>query len=131
MVSAFSNPTMPPLMSPEAQSPGLFALGKANFKENMKDPRKSAILQSMLMQSLGQLGGGLMGGAQMGGGPRRFAHPAFNPMELAMVAQRPPAQPAPQQPTPPSTPTAIPPKDPAQSPLARYRSNEPRYYQAL
>ena len=136
MVSAFSNPGQPPLMSAESQSPGLFALGKANFKENMKDPRKSAILQSMLMQSLGQIGGGAMGGGQMGGGPRMQPRPSFNPMDMAMMMQRPqaPSMPAPTaaQPMPQSPmPQPMPPKDPAQSPFARYGSKEPKYYQAI
>ena len=131
MVSAFKNPNQPPLMSPESQKPGLFALGKANFKENMKDPRKAAILQSMLMQSLSQIGGGMMGGGQ-----RMSPRPAFNPMDFAMMMQKPPQAQAPSpMPTPPTQPTMpqppMPPKDPAQSPLARYRSNEPRYYQAI
>ena len=134
MVSAFKNPTMPPLMSPESQKPGLFAIGKANFRENMKDPRKSAILQSMLLQSLGQMGGGLLGGGQMGNRPG-MARPAFNPMDMAML-MRPTPQPAapppmptqamPAAPTMPATPP-MPPKDPSKSPLAQYRANAPTY----
>lgn len=136
MVSALSNPNQPPLMSPEAQSPGLFALGKSNFKDNMKDPRKSAILQSMLMQSLGQIGGGMMGGGQMGGGQSMPRRPAFSPMDMAMMMQRPqaPSMPAPTAAQPMShSPMSqpMPPKDPAQSPLARYGSKEPKYYQAI
>lgn len=65
MVSAFSNPNMPPLMSAEAQEPGLFALGKANFQENMKDPVKGKIAQAMLQQSLAKMGQGFFGAAPM------------------------------------------------------------------
>lgn len=130
MVSAFKNPNQPPLMSPESQKPGLFALGKANFMEGMKDPRKAAILQSMLMQSLSQIGGGMMGGGQ-----RMSPRPAFNPMDFATLMQRPqapppmPTQAAPAQPTPVHP--AMPPKDPAKSPLAQFRNSGPRYYQAI
>ena len=129
MVSAFKNPKMPPLMSPESQKPGLFALGKANFREMMSDPRKAAILSSMLAQSLGQIGGGMAGNGQ------RMNRPAFNPMDMAML-MRPTPQPAvpppmptqamPAAPTMPATPP-MPPKDPSKSPLAQYRANAPTY----
>ena len=127
MVSAFENPKMPPLMSPESQKPGLFAIGKANFKENMKDPRKSAIVQSMLLQSLGQMGGGLLGGGQMGNRPG-MTRPTFNPMDMAMM-MRPMPQPAAPPPVPTQAAPAapMPPKDPAKSPLAQYRTLAPTY----
>lgn len=158
MISAFNNPNQPPLMSPESQKPGLFALGKANFMESMKDPRKAAILQSMLMQSLQRFGPGMMGGRQ-----RMHESQMINPMDFATLMQRPQApSPMPQaQPsnvssgagfdpfrfagvqnpttTPPvaaqsiqqTTKRAMPPKDLAQSPLAKFRSGGPRYYQAI
>ena len=59
MESAFANPNMPPLMSPESQSPGLFAVGKANVKESMSDPMKSKIATAMLGNALSQIGKGL------------------------------------------------------------------------
>lgn len=78
MQSAFSNPNMPSLMSPESQSPGLFALGKAklgemgqNFQQNMSDPKK-AVAQSMLMNSLQKMGQGFFGAPQMAQRPSQF-----------------------------------------------------------
>jgi hypothetical protein len=72
MVSALANPNMPPLMSPESQSPGLMALGKANFKENMADPAKNKIAMAMMGQGLGQLGKGLFGAQPIQRGPSQF-----------------------------------------------------------
>lgn len=56
MISSLANPNMPPLMAAESQSPGLFALGKANFQESMKDPVKSRLANAMMTQTLSKLG---------------------------------------------------------------------------
>lgn len=61
----FTDPSMPPLMSPESQSPSLFNVARANFGQSMKDPKKAAILQAMLTQSLSKIGQGLGGGGAM------------------------------------------------------------------
>lgn len=78
MLSALSNPNMPPLMSPESQSPGLFSLGKAklgemgqNFQQNMSDPKKQ-VAQTMLMNSIKQMGQGFFGAPQMQRRPSQF-----------------------------------------------------------
>lgn len=72
MLSSLANPGMPPLMSPEAEAPGMFALGKMNFQNNMKDPAKSKIANAMLSQSLAQIGKGFLGGQPIQRSPSRF-----------------------------------------------------------
>lgn len=72
MISSMANPGMPPLMAPEAQAPGLFAVGKANFQQNMKDPGKNKVMSAMLGQSMQQLGQGLAGAPVIQRSPSRF-----------------------------------------------------------
>lgn len=72
MVSALANPGLPPLMPPESQAPGLLALGKANFQENMADPKKSKVAMAMLGQSLGQIGKGFFGAQPIQRSPSPF-----------------------------------------------------------
>jgi hypothetical protein len=72
MVSAFSNPGLPPLMAPEAQSPGLFGLGKSNFTQAMADPAKNKIANAMLGQQLSKIGQGFFAPALMQGSQRKF-----------------------------------------------------------
>ena len=72
MQSALANPNMPPLMSPESQAPGLLALGKANFQENMADPKKNKVATAMLGQQLAQIGKGIFGAQPIQRGPSPF-----------------------------------------------------------
>ena len=72
MVSALANPGIPPLMSAESQAPGLFAVGKANFQQNMADPAKSKVANAMLGQQLAQIGKGLFSAQPIQRGPSRF-----------------------------------------------------------
>lgn len=51
MISSLANPDMPPLMSPESQSPGLMGLAKLK----MQDP-KAKLAMAMMGQQLGQMG---------------------------------------------------------------------------
>lgn len=55
MISSQANPDMPPLMSPESQSPSPFRVGLANLNESMSGPR-GKIAMAMMQQSLGSLG---------------------------------------------------------------------------
>lgn len=72
MVSAFTDPTMPPMMAPEAQAPGLFAVGKANFKDAMADPVKGKVANAMLGQQLAQIGKGFFGAHPIQRAPSQF-----------------------------------------------------------
>lgn len=51
MISALANPEIPPLMSPESQSPGL--MGLARLK--MADP-KTKLAMALMGQQLGKMG---------------------------------------------------------------------------
>lgn len=72
MVSAFSNPNMPPLMAPEAEQAGLMSIGKANFQENMKNPAKQKVMTAMMGQALEGMGKGLFGAPQLPDRQPRF-----------------------------------------------------------
>lgn len=62
---------MPPLMSPESQSPPMWRVAQANMKDVASDP-KSMIALAMLQQQLGKSAGQMMGApGPMAGGSRQ------------------------------------------------------------
>lgn len=59
MLSAFTDPDLPPLLSPESQQPGLLSLAGAKFKGMMQDPTKK-VGQALFLQQLQKMGPGLL-----------------------------------------------------------------------
>lgn len=53
MISAFANPGMPPLMSPESQSPGLMGLARLKL-----DDPKTKVAMALMGQQIGKMGQG-------------------------------------------------------------------------